>query len=257
MPSIEENLIAWGNDQHWTQDGDEWSGAWGGPEPQWFFSIYPRIQTFIPAPRILEIAPGFGRWTHFLKNYCEHLTVVDLTAACIEACKKRFLSESHINYHINDGKSLDMIADKAVDFAFSFDSLVHVESDVIEAYLNQLARKLSDNGVGFIHHSNLGMYLDGETGKLSFENSHWRGESMTCKLFEEFCDKANLQCINQELMNWGETDEGRLIDCVSVFTPRNSIWARQNTVIVNENFCHERAYIKRLADGYTFRSRNP
>lgn len=257
MPSIEENLCAWGNNQHWTDDGDEWSQSWGGPEPQWFFSIYPRIQTFLPATRILEIAPGFGRWTRFLKNYCENLTVVDLTPACIEACQKRFQAESHIAYHINDGKSLDMIPDKDLDFVFSFDSLVHVEADVIEDYLDQLGRKLSDNGVGFIHHSNLGMYLDAETGKLSFENSHWRAESMTCKLFEEFCDNANLQCITQELINWGEIEERRLTDCLSIFTSKTSSWARPNTVIVNEKFCEEAAYINRLARGYTFRNNLP
>jgi cyclopropane fatty-acyl-phospholipid synthase-like methyltransferase len=39
------------------------------------------------------------------------------------------------------------------DFVFSFDSLVHVESDVIENYLTQLAKKLKPNGIGFIHHS--------------------------------------------------------------------------------------------------------
>jgi ubiquinone/menaquinone biosynthesis C-methylase UbiE len=257
MPSIEENLSAWEPESTWLQEGNEWSQAWGGPEPQWFGSIYPRIQTFLPAPRILEIAPGFGRWTQFLKNYCEHLAVVDLTAACIEACKKRFQAESHISYHVNDGKSLEMVPDKSVEFVFSFDSMVHVEADVIEAYLDQLAKKLSDNGVGFIHHSNIGMFRDSETGKLSFENTHWRAESMTAKLFEDFCDKANLQCITQELVNWGEADEPRVIDCFSLFTLKNSMWARPNTVIVNDKFTEEAKYIERLSHGYTFRSHAP
>ena len=35
-----------------------------------------------------------------------------------------------------------MIQDKSIDFVFSFDSLVHAEAEVIEAYLNQLAMKL-------------------------------------------------------------------------------------------------------------------
>ena len=43
-------------------------------------------------------------------------------------------------------------------FVFSFDSLVYAENDVIAAYLSQLARKLSPDGVGFIHHSNIGAY---------------------------------------------------------------------------------------------------
>jgi hypothetical protein len=51
-----------------------------------------------------------------------------------------------------------MIPDQWIDFAFSFDSLVHVEADFIESYLQQLACKLTKEGVGFIHHYNLGQY---------------------------------------------------------------------------------------------------
>ncbi len=70
--------------------------------------------------------------------------------------KKRFISNDNIEYHINDGKSLEQIQDESIDFAFSFDSLVHAESDVIQAYLEQLGKKLKPDGVGFIHHSNIG-----------------------------------------------------------------------------------------------------
>ena len=52
-----------------------------------------------------------------------------------------------------------MVEDGSIDFVFSFDSLVHVEADVLDAYLDQLARKLTPDGVGFIHHSNMGRAL--------------------------------------------------------------------------------------------------
>jgi hypothetical protein len=61
-----------------------------------------------------------------------------------------------------------MIPDHSVDFAFSFDSLLHVEADLIEAYLNQLAVKLKPTGAGLIHHSNIGTYVNSSTGKLPF-----------------------------------------------------------------------------------------
>ena len=67
--------------------------------------------------------------------------MVDLSEKCIEACRKGFASSSHISSHANDGKSLGMIAEKSIDFVFSFDSLAHAEADVIEAYLVQLATK--------------------------------------------------------------------------------------------------------------------
>src|SRR5207253_469039 len=160
MPSVEENLSTWDRSYDWTQGGDEWSSAWGGAEAEWFGTILPRIHSFIPAGTVLEIAPGYGRWTHYLKDSCEKLILVDLAERCIDACKQRFASSSHITYHVNDGKSLEMIADNSIDFVFSFDSLVHAEADVLEAYLSQLAKKLKPNGVGFIHHSNLGMYSE-------------------------------------------------------------------------------------------------
>ena len=53
-----------------------------------------------------------------------------------------------------------MVDDESIDFAFSADSLVHADLDVIAAYLSELARTLRPNGVGFIHHSNLGAPTD-------------------------------------------------------------------------------------------------
>src|SRR5437879_3573156 len=123
MPTIEQNVQQWTNPREWVERGEQWSKIWGGSETQWFFSIYPRIHAFVPTITILEIAPGYGRWTHYLKNYSKHLILVDLLSECIEACKKRFSSESHITYHVNDGKSLAMIPNNSIDFVFSFDSL--------------------------------------------------------------------------------------------------------------------------------------
>jgi ubiquinone/menaquinone biosynthesis C-methylase UbiE len=251
MPSINENLSVWDGSYDWTQEGNEWSSAWGGPEAEWFGTLLPRLHQFFPADTILEIAPGYGRWTSYLKDYCENLIVVDLAEKCIEACKKRFESFSHITYHVNDGRSLEMIPDGSIDFVFSFDSLVHAEADVLEAYLRQLARKLKPNGLGFIHHSNLGMYSElvaltkaepPESRKLLIENGElidlvaWHAESMTARLFEEYCDIAGMQCVSQELINWFNK---YLIACLSVFTPKDSIWARRNSVEENPHFMDE------------------
>ena len=145
------------------------------PEAQWFGAILPRIHLFIPTGTLLEIAPGHGRWTHYLRKYCERLLVVDLSQKGIEACQKRFAGSPNITYHVNDGVSLSMIADESVDFAFSFDSLVHAEMDVIGSYVAQLAKKLKPNGVGFFHHSNMGSYYSRWEGKLpaNISNPHW------------------------------------------------------------------------------------
>jgi len=214
---------------------------------------------------------------------------VDLAENCIKACRQRFSASKHITYHVNDGKSLAMIPDNSVDFVFSYVSLVHAEADVVEAYLDQLARKLTPDGVGFVHHSNLGAYRNSRN-KLPFyidnrlNGSNWRGESMTARAFEEYCRQAGLQCISQELVNWYPRYSLRLVrpggrlqrwsqkarlepisetlierfslvlnDCFSVFTPENSEWSRGNKVYLNKKFMDEVRYIARLSELYTFK----
>ena len=78
-------------------------------------------------------ASAAGRSTS--RSLCERLVIVDLTERCIEDCRERFADSTNIEYHVNDGRSLEMVEDGSIDFAFSFDSLVHVELDVLDAYV--------------------------------------------------------------------------------------------------------------------------
>ena len=273
MPTIQQNKRQWDVVHHWRQQGAEWSQAWGGAEMQWHSSILPRIHTFVPAPTILEIAPGFGRWTHFLKDLCDMLIVVDLSERCLAACRERFKDCPRISYHLNDGKSLTMVPDESIDFVFSFDSLVHAEADVMEGYLEQIARKMTRNGVGFIHHSNLGecpSYFPLAqkirrglcyTLRVPFiePTDHWRAYSMTADKFRAYAETAGLRCISQELITW-LTQRTHLIDCLSVFTRPDSIWARENKVLANRGFMREADAIARLSTLYassSFRNAHP
>ena len=265
MPSIQENLAYWDGVNDWSQQGDEWSRPWGGADLEWWGSIFPRIRSFLPASTVLEIAPGFGRWTQFLLTLSQRLMVVDLSERCIEACKQRFAGSSHITFYVNDGRSLAMIPDQSVDFVFSFDSLVHAEAEVLREYLTQLSQKLTPKGVGFIHHSNLGAYPNGQAiaNKLPWRlrkalveagwlvSTAWRTENMTAERFEQYCQAAGLQCISQEKINWmfGK----HLIDCFSLFTRKDSVWARPNRVVENPRFMAEARTISRLADLYPSR----
>ena len=261
MPTIDANVRGW-NQYDWHKAGEEWSLSWGNSELQWHVTIFPRIARFLPATTVLEIAPGFGRWTHYLKDYCRELMVVDVSPRCIEACRQRFAANSHISYHVNDGKSLSMIPDGSIDFAFSFDSLVHVEAEAMDAYLGELARKLKPDGVGFIHHSNIGSYkrwlnlskkLPARMSEFLFnrglliKNVHWRDETMTAKVFLDSCEHHGLQCISQEIISWGQN---YLIDCLSMFTPKTSPHRTPIKEVVNRKFMQEASRAKKLCELY-------
>ena len=269
MPTVDHNRDIWARSYDWSDQGEEWSAPWGSSEIQWWGTLLPRIQRFVPCGSILEIAPGFGRWTSRLKDLCQKMTLVDLSSKCIESCKQRFASDSHLTYHVNDGKSLDMIPDGSIDFVFSFDSLVHAEADVLENYATQLARKLTPNGAGFIHHSNALRYKSyfsltrsfpkGRTFLVLAEkrliiNDCARGLDMSAGLFEQYCEKAGLRCISQEIINW----YGRaLIDCISVFTKKGSVWDRPNRVVENGEFLAEAHNLRRISPLYTRSSYRP
>ena len=90
MPTIEDNISFWNGTYNWSKGGEEWSKTWGSSYMQWHGTILPRIRAFLPADTILEIAPGYGRWTEFLKDYCTSLMIVDLSEKCIKACRERF-----------------------------------------------------------------------------------------------------------------------------------------------------------------------
>jgi len=243
MPTIEENRKTWST-YKWPEEGDEWSVEWGGTPYLWCGTIFPRIRAFLPADSILEIAPGYGRCTQYLLSLCSELTVVDLSERCIKACQERFKSCSHIKYFVNDGKSLDMISDNSIDFVFSWDSLVHAETDVLHSYLHYLWAKLKPTGYGFFHHSNIGAFTNPETGKLTVDNRHWRATSMTAGIFRGYCDEVGLECISQEIIGWGGDVLG---DCFSLF--RKEAPGKYHETVISENreFMNEAFRLRKIA----------
>lgn len=260
MPTVDQNRDEWGSRHDWSNSGDEWSLAWGGTEQLWWGTLYLRIRSFLPARHILEIAPGYGRITQFLHLLCDEITVVDLNEKCIDACKVRFADIPHLRYHVNDGKSLIMVPDESVDFAFSFDSLVHADADVIEAYVRQLAAKLTADGVAFLHHSNRGSHLlpiNRIAGHLHVSglaeavsrrvNRNWRAEDMSLGLFRTICHQAGLRCVAQETVNWNSKLPN---DCFSTITRAGSKWDRGCQTFRNTKFGQEIRRTKTLSSLY-------
>ncbi len=261
MPTIEQNLAEFTTDYDWSGRGDEWSEPWGGTDWQWRGTLWPRIHRFVPAGTILEIAPGFGRWSQFLKELCKRLYLVDLSEKCVDACEERFRADAHVECFLNDGTSLDMVPSHSVDFVFSFDSLVHADADAVEAYVSQLPRVLSAEGVAFLHHSNLGEYAahftlierlplgTGVLRRLGLLDTcaQWRSYDMTAVKLRRFAETSGLSCVSQELVNWKTR---RLIDCMSVVTRPGSRWDGPPRIVRNDGFMEEAARVAAIAGLY-------
>jgi ubiquinone/menaquinone biosynthesis C-methylase UbiE len=248
MPSIDENKQIWDTAYDWSRSGDEWSGCWGSPRAQWEGCLLPRIFPFLGG-RILEIGPGRGRWTQFVQAHCESLIGIDLAPSCVEQCKQRFKDYANLDFKVNDGLMLPMVDDASIDFAFSFDSLVHAESDAVSSYVSELARVLKPCGVAFIHHSNLGAFrplwwnkLKSRMSRMSFDR-HARASSMSADKMRGFVGRSGMWCMQQELIPW-MTGWPMLLDCMSTIINTSG---KECVVIENHRFREEAAAIKRIS----------
>lgn len=248
MPSIQENKRTWETSYEWSSEGDEWSGAWGSARAQWEGCLFPRVFPFLQG-RILEIGPGHGRWTQFLQAYCTSLIGVDLSLPCVAKCRERFKDSAKLTFEANDGLGLPMVENASIDFAFSFDSLVHAESDAISNYVSELARVLKAGAAAFIHHSNLGgirrSFLDKLRRRISqipFDQ-HWRAKSMSADKMWDFLQSSGMSCVQQELIPWGH-DWPLLIDCITTIVNKPG---KERLMIENDRFMEEAAAIKRIS----------
>ena len=156
MPSIEWNK--WWNDYAWPEHGDEWDGQakfCGQPYEAWKRSLEnafmtPRID---PGFTVLELAPGHGRWTDSLLALASHVILADLNPGCIDFLKKKYEERSDVSFMVTDGRSLPGIAAESIDFIWSYDSFVHMEKPVIEAYFREFSRVLRPGRSAIIHHA--------------------------------------------------------------------------------------------------------
>lgn len=242
MPELEWNNAVWGGSYDWATSGEEWSATWGGSEAQWFGSLYPRLHRVLPAKRVLEIAPGFGRWTKFLVSACESYVGIDLSDKCVEACQLTFAAANHARFVKNDGLSLEE-ADGSFDFVFSFDSLVHGELDVFTHYIPQIIARLTPNGAAFIHHSNLRAIPDHAS------NPHCRATSVDAAQIAALIVDHGGCVLIQEVVNWG----GQMLsDCLTMFGRADSSTDQLAPIVIaNPRFMDEAELIRASQSDYS------
>ena len=224
---------------NWSQRGEEWSVAWGTSEAQWFGCLLPRLRQFLPSHNVVEIAPGHGRWTRFLTRMCSQYYGVDVSSTCIEFCQSKF-TDTNVKVFVNDGMDLSMIGDNTIDVVFSFDSLEHVEKEVLEAYIPQILGKLRKQGVAFIHHSNMKAL-----GELNVGD---RARSVDASVVHEIVETSGAHVMRQEIIKW---DSFAGLDCLTMFS-RQGDYDGDATTVINNDFMTEAANIRTYIAPWSF-----
>jgi len=197
--NIQWNKTTWSNEEKWKE---EWKDGYAWGTRQNVESDFNRfVKPFLPngkPAKMLEIACGMGRFTEILLNHCETLHSIDIQEVCVNRCLQRFKDNPKFSASITDGMSLP---DKIFTTIVSYDSLVHVDYEILKAYYHQAQERLEPDGYMIIHHAN-------------------RPDSLSCRFAvtsEMICDLiyslSKLQMVCQTLFRYTNY---HFVDCVSV-----------------------------------------
>jgi len=195
--------------------GDDWAYGpyYDEAEPamdaQWRDTIWPFIEGS-DFSSVVELAAGHGRNSAKLLELARRLYLVDINSVNIEFLRARFGDDERVVYIHNNGVDLAEIEDEAATFVYSFDAMVHFDSDVVRAYLREFNRVLAPEGRGFCHYSN---YTGNPTGSYR-EHPGWRN-FMSRELFEHYLAKEGLTPLRSFVIN--ETLDRTSSDAITLF----------------------------------------
>ena len=117
--------------------GDDWIGgryyddAERDMDAQWARVIWPMIEG-ADFTRVLDLAAGHGRNTVRLLDHAERLVAVDINQSNVEVLSERFRERGNVEIVRNNGSDLRDVAGASITFLYSFDAMVHFDSDIIE-----------------------------------------------------------------------------------------------------------------------------
>jgi len=120
---------------------------WGDPErdaPLIYVKNHFLIPYVTPRTTVLEIGPGGGRWTRYLLA-ARTVYAVDYHQELLDELGVNFRADNLISIK-NNGTDLPGVPPESIDFVFSFGVFVHLDLDLIDAYLGSFKSVLKSGG---------------------------------------------------------------------------------------------------------------
>jgi ubiquinone/menaquinone biosynthesis C-methylase UbiE len=211
LPSTEEIAAIVGRD--WAE-GPYYDDAERSMDVQWSAVIWPLIRGYNFA-RTLDLAAGHGRNTAKLLECAGTVIAVDINQSNVDFLQSRFDHNSRVHILKNNGADLREVESKSISFVYSFDAMVHFDSDVVRSYIKEFHRIMEPGAHGFCHYSN--NYLN-PTGSYR-DHPGWRNY-MSRSLFEHWLAKEGFEVVQSRYLQaccvLVDKDDGNT-DAVTVF----------------------------------------
>ena len=151
---------------------------WGNPEyvEPLKYTLKRFLLPYINADHhALEIGPGGGRWTRYMLGF-RKLTLVDYHAELLAEVRKSF-DRPNMEFIKNNGTDFPQIKQRSIDFLFSFGVFVHLDTPLIEAYLQNMKPILKPAANVVLHYSDKTKVMARENHSFS-ENTPERMREM-------------------------------------------------------------------------------
>jgi SAM-dependent methyltransferase len=180
----------------WSERGDEWNVSL-----EWKRALIEDVlgRWITEGVAVLEIGPGAGRWLEALSERASTLVLADVSERPLELCRKRFAGDKRIRYVLSSGSDLPGVEDGSIDAVWSFDVFVHVAPYDQAAYLKEIARVLTPDGLAVIHHA------DGRNRGQLPSRAGWRSP-MSRGLFAALAVERGLR-VECQFDSWGPDGE--------------------------------------------------
>ena len=183
-------------------------------DAQWAHFLWPYIEGS-DFSCVVDLAAGHGRNTAKLLTVADLVYAVDINQENIEVLSTRFGSNPRLRIVKNNGYEIPEIESGTVSFVYSFDAMVHFDSDVVRNYIWEFRRLLKPGGRGFCHYSN---YTGNPTGTYR-DHPGWRN-FMSRALFEHWLSKAGFKVLKSHYLRGTmavSSEDGPDADAMTLF----------------------------------------
>jgi ubiquinone/menaquinone biosynthesis C-methylase UbiE len=136
-------------------NGGVYGMEWGDPDT-WDPLTFIRDHYVLPYVQYdqvaVEIGPGGGRWTKYLLGFGK-IYAVDYHNELLCELKKRYGKQKNIEFIKNNGTDFPGVAAASVNYLFSFGTFVHLDFNIIEAYLDNIRSVLRPGANAVVQYS--------------------------------------------------------------------------------------------------------
>jgi SAM-dependent methyltransferase len=103
------------------------------------------------AGTMVEIGCGLGRMTHRFAERFGRVYAVDVSPEMLSRAKAQWAGLTNVEFVLGHGNDFPGVADRSVDFVFSYIVLQHVpDQEIVKDYLRETARVLKPGAIAYL-----------------------------------------------------------------------------------------------------------